>query len=176
MLMLLAPLKRLTDVNAPLQRGLAAAESVFGMIDAPAEEDRGTVALPRARGEIAYEGVTPVGWVSLGPRAEFGRLQRSPVTKPVDDRPVWSIVCFFIPGPHRGKGVGKALLGAAVDFARSQGAEALEGYPIHPTTDRMPDVYAWTGLASMFEQAGFVEISRPKPTRPIYRRSLRSSA
>jgi subfamily B ATP-binding cassette protein MsbA len=58
MLMLLAPLKRLTDVNAPLQRGLAAAESVFGMIDAPIEEDRGTVVLPRARGEIVYEKVS----------------------------------------------------------------------------------------------------------------------
>ena len=58
MLMLLAPLKRLTDINAPLQRGLAAAESVFGMIDAPVEEDRGTVRLERARGEIRYENVS----------------------------------------------------------------------------------------------------------------------
>jgi subfamily B ATP-binding cassette protein MsbA len=56
-LMLLAPLKRLTEINAPLQRGLAAAESVFGMIDAPVEEDRGTVTLGRARGEVAYQGV-----------------------------------------------------------------------------------------------------------------------
>jgi subfamily B ATP-binding cassette protein MsbA len=58
MLMLLAPLKRLTDVNAPLQRGLAAAESVFGLIDAPAERDEGTVALARARGEIRFENVS----------------------------------------------------------------------------------------------------------------------
>jgi len=57
MLMLFAPIKHLTEVNGALQRGLAAAESVFGMIDAPIEEDRGTVALGRARGEIAYEGV-----------------------------------------------------------------------------------------------------------------------
>ncbi len=57
-LMLFTPIKHLTQVNATLQRGLAAAESVFGMIDAPVEEDRGTVALPRARGEIAYEGVS----------------------------------------------------------------------------------------------------------------------
>jgi ATP-binding cassette, subfamily B, bacterial MsbA len=57
MLMLLAPLKRLTEVNAPLQRGLAAAESVFGLIDTPAEEDKGTVVLPRARGEIVFEDV-----------------------------------------------------------------------------------------------------------------------
>jgi subfamily B ATP-binding cassette protein MsbA len=58
MLMLLAPLKRLTDVNAPLQRGLAAAESVFGMIDAPVEEDRGTQRIARARGEIVYDDVS----------------------------------------------------------------------------------------------------------------------
>src|SRR5439155_70923 len=57
MLMLLAPLKHLTEIQAPLQRGLAAAESVFGMIDTPVEEDRGTVVLPRARGELAYERV-----------------------------------------------------------------------------------------------------------------------
>ncbi len=58
MLMLFAPIKHLTQVNSALQRGLAAAESVFGTIDAPAEEDRGTVSLARARGEIAYEGVS----------------------------------------------------------------------------------------------------------------------
>ena len=58
MLMLLAPLKRLTDINAPLQRGLAAAESVFGMIAAPVEVARGTVKLGRGRGEVRYEGVT----------------------------------------------------------------------------------------------------------------------
>jgi subfamily B ATP-binding cassette protein MsbA len=57
MLMLLAPLKRLTDINAPLQRGLAAAESVFGMVDTPPEEDHGTVKLGRARGEVVYDKV-----------------------------------------------------------------------------------------------------------------------
>jgi len=58
MLMLFAPIKHLTQVNAALQRGLAAAESVFGMIDSPIEEDGGTVPLARARGEIAYENVS----------------------------------------------------------------------------------------------------------------------
>jgi subfamily B ATP-binding cassette protein MsbA len=57
MMLLLAPLKHLTEINAPLQRGLAAAESVFGMIDTPVEEDHGTVALPKARGEVVYENV-----------------------------------------------------------------------------------------------------------------------
>jgi subfamily B ATP-binding cassette protein MsbA len=57
MLMLFAPIKHLTEINAPLQRGLAAAESVFGVIDSPIEEDRGTVRLARARGDIAFENV-----------------------------------------------------------------------------------------------------------------------
>ncbi len=58
MLMLLSPMKRLTELNSPLQRGLAAAESVFGLIDTPVEEDSGTRELPRARGEVAYENVS----------------------------------------------------------------------------------------------------------------------
>jgi subfamily B ATP-binding cassette protein MsbA len=57
MLMLLAPLKHLTEINTALQRGLAAAESVFAMIDTPVEEDTGTVSLPRARGSVVYEKV-----------------------------------------------------------------------------------------------------------------------
>jgi subfamily B ATP-binding cassette protein MsbA len=57
MLMLLAPLKHLTEINTALQRGLAAAESVFAMIDTPVEEDKGTVVLPRARGDVMLESV-----------------------------------------------------------------------------------------------------------------------
>ena len=57
MLMLLAPLKHLTEINAPLQRGLAAAESVFELIDTPVEEDLGRTVLGRAEGRIAYENV-----------------------------------------------------------------------------------------------------------------------
>jgi len=58
MLMLLAPLKHLTEINNALQRGLASAESVFGMIDAPVEEDSGTTNIGRARGEVRYERVS----------------------------------------------------------------------------------------------------------------------
>jgi subfamily B ATP-binding cassette protein MsbA len=57
MLMLTAPLKRITSVNEPLQRGLAAAESVFELIDQPGEPDPGTAAIAHARGEIRLENV-----------------------------------------------------------------------------------------------------------------------
>jgi subfamily B ATP-binding cassette protein MsbA len=56
--MLLQPLKRLTGINEQLQKGLAACESVFGLIDAPPEEDKGTVVLDRARGTIRFDGVS----------------------------------------------------------------------------------------------------------------------
>ena len=57
MLMLTAPLKRITSVNEPLQRGLAAAESVFELIDQVSEPDPGTTEIARARGEIRFETV-----------------------------------------------------------------------------------------------------------------------
>jgi subfamily B ATP-binding cassette protein MsbA len=57
MVMLLAPLKHLTEINAPLQRGLAAAESVFGLIDTPVEKDEGRHKLGRARGEVEFQDV-----------------------------------------------------------------------------------------------------------------------
>ncbi|MBI3229277.1 MAG: lipid A export permease/ATP-binding protein MsbA [Burkholderiales bacterium] len=57
MLMILAPMKRLAEVNGPIQRGMAAAESVFGLIDAKTEDDPGTVTLQRAKGELRLEHV-----------------------------------------------------------------------------------------------------------------------
>lgn len=125
-----------------------------------------------APGLLAYENGTPVGWVSVGPREDYGRLQRSPVMKPVDDTPVWSVTCFVIARDHRRRGVASALLEAAADHARRQGAVAIEGYPVEPRKDEMPDIYAWVGLASMFTNAGFTEIARRSETRPVMRRML----
>lgn len=126
----------------------------------------------RVPGLLAYEEGVPVGWVSVGPREEFGRIQRSRVTKAVDEVPVWSIVCFVIEKHHRGSGIGTELLEAAVEYAREHGALAVEGYPVEPRRDRMPDIYAWMGLASMFEAAGFSEIARRSETRPLFRKML----
>ena len=130
------------------------------------------VASGRVPGLLAYAGDRPVGWVSIGPREEYARLARSPVMKPVDDVPVWSITCFVIDKDHRGEGVATALLDAAVDYARSRGAVAVEGYPVEPRKDTMPPVFAWMGFASMFHKAGFDEIARRSDTRPLMRRTL----
>ena len=133
---------------------------------------RSLVGRPVAPGLIAYEDGSPVGWISLGPREDYARLQRSPVMKPVDDRPVWSIVCFFVDARARGKGVTRALLKASIDYARSKGATLLEAYPVDKPAAAHPDTM-WFGPQSLFEDAGFKEVARRKETRPVMRKPLR---
>jgi GNAT superfamily N-acetyltransferase len=126
-------------------------------------------------GLLGYRGRTPVGWVAVAPRAQFGKLARSPVMKPVDDKPVWSVVCFVVPPEHRHQGVARALLRGAADWARAQGAELLEAYPIDKA-ERGDDSWIWHGAKSMFDSAGFTEVARRKPTRPVVRLALVPSA
>lgn len=122
-------------------------------------------------GLLAYEGDTPVGWVTLGPRATYAKLARSPVMKPVDERPVWSIVCFVVPPQHRHRGVARALLQGAIEHARARGATLVEAYPVDKPT-RGSDDSLWHGAKSMYDKAGFEEVARRKPRRPIVRLRL----
>jgi len=122
-------------------------------------------------GLIGYLGDVPAGWVSLGPRPAFLKLARSPVLKPVDDKPVWSLVCFVVAGRFRHRGVAEALLLGAVQYAREQGASILEAYPVdRPEHGR--DEFMWFGSKSMYDRAGFVEVTRRRPERPIVRLHL----
>lgn len=120
-------------------------------------------------GLLAYAGGQPVGWCSVAPREHFGRVGRSCILKPVDDQPVWSVVCFYIHKDYRRKGLSTALLKAAVDYAAGQGARIVEGYPVEPKKDSMPEVFAWNGFSQAFLDAGFVEVARRSETRPIMR-------
>jgi len=120
-------------------------------------------------GIMAYSSGKPVAWCSVAPRQEFSALERSRILKPVDDQPVWSIICFFVEKNHRRKGFNIALLKAAIDFAKQRGAKILEGYPVEPKKNPMPDVFAFYGLASAFKKAGFKECLRRSETRPIMR-------
>ena len=126
----------------------------------------------RVPGILAYRDEEPVGWCSVAPRSEYPVLDRSRVLKPVDDQPVWSVVCFFIAKNFRGQGMSGRMLEAAVAYAREQGASIVEGYPVDPRSDSTPDVFAFTGLVSTFLEAGFEEVARRSETRPIMRRYL----
>jgi len=126
----------------------------------------------RARGVLAYEENKPVGWCAIAPRDDYPALSRSRVLKPIDDQPVWSVSCFFIDKAHRKKGLSAKLLEAAVNYAKAQGAEIVEGYPVEPDKDNYPAVYAWVGLAKTFKKAKFKECARRSPTRLIRRRKI----
>jgi ribosomal protein S18 acetylase RimI-like enzyme len=122
----------------------------------------------KSPGLVAYRGKVPVGWVSLAPRDEFAKLKRSPVMKPVDDKPVWSIVCFVVPAEYRGQGVARRLLQGAIAHARKRGATLIEAYPVDKA-DRSKDDAMWFGAKSMYDAAGFKEVARRKPARPVVR-------
>jgi len=130
-----------------------------------------------APGLIAYRAGQVVGWVSLGPRQEFVKLAHWKTLAPVDDRPVWSIVCFVVGRQHRGQGLAGALLDAAIDHARANGATTLEAYPADSAGERIPSPVAYNGTISMFERAGFTVVARRTfnrtlPARPIVRLEL----
>ena len=120
-------------------------------------------------GILAFSRGRPVGWCSVAPRDHFPALGRSRILKPVDDLPVWSISCLFVEKNYRRKGLSIQLLKAAVDYVKTQGSAVVEAYTVEHKTDKMPDVFAWTGLASAYTKAGFTECARRSETRPIMR-------
>jgi len=120
-------------------------------------------------GILAYINEKPAGWCSLAPRSAFGSLQRSPTLKPVDDLPVWSIVCFFVARQWRGMGLTHALIKAAIDFAAHQGAKIVEAYPLIPEASKNPGMSIYMGVISTFQKLGFHEVTRRSPLRAIMR-------
>lgn len=122
-----------------------------------------------APGVLAYDGKQPVGWCSVAPRTEFVRLQSSRTMKPIDDTPVWSITCLFVAKEHRNRGLSVALIRAAAELARKQGATVVEAYPYDPGRD-LPPPFVWTGLLNAYLAAGFEIVKRPSKTRAIVRR------
>lgn len=132
----------------------------------------------RAPGLVAYRDGEAVGWVSVGPRGDYERLEHSRVLAPIDDRPVWSIVCFVVARASRGQGIAAALLEAAMDYARDHGATLLEAYPVDTSGRRVPAADAYKGTVAMFERAGFTVADRRRANassapRPIVRRAVR---
>lgn len=126
-------------------------------------------------GVLAYVNGAPVGWCAVAPRKDYPALGRSRVLAPVDDYPVWSITCLYVARPYRRQGMSARLLEAAVAFAGERGARVVEGYPVEPYTTDMPAAFAWTGLVSAFQKAGFSEVLRRSKTRPIMRRECQTT-
>jgi GNAT superfamily N-acetyltransferase len=118
-------------------------------------------------GLLLFVNGIPAGWIAMGPRNQYFRLTRSRILRPVDDQEVWSIVCFFVHKNHRRLGLTLQLIDAAIKFCEQKGAQIIEAYPEDPKKPEVPDTFAYTGFASTFQKAGFVEVARRSPTRPI---------
>lgn len=118
-------------------------------------------------GIIAYDGSNPIGWCAIEPRESYALLENSRVLKRIDDKKVWSVVCFFVDRKYRRKGVTEELLQAALKHAKKNRVKIVEGYPTD--SKNTPTAFAWTGFASAFLKVGFKEVHRGSSTRPIMR-------
>jgi GNAT superfamily N-acetyltransferase len=128
-------------------------------------------------GVLAYVDATIAGWCGVGPRSAMGRLVRSRTILPVDDVPVWSVVCFVVRAGYRRQGLAEELLHGACAFARDHGAPAIEGYPVDPAGQRISGAFAYVGTTGMFERAGFRRLAATdarsaRLVRWVYRRDL----
>jgi GNAT superfamily N-acetyltransferase len=152
---------RLTGPEARGRTGLQNKEALYALATSS-----------RPPGLVGYVEHRPVGWISLGPRADYRRLARSPIMKPVDEAEVWSIICAYVVKTERGKGIQHRMLAGAIDYARSSGVRLLEAYPIDKPERSHPD-FMFFGSRSLYEHAGFQEVERRSPTRLVMRRVLR---
>lgn len=128
-------------------------------------------------GILAYENGAPVGWVQVGPRVDVpewnkpGRLTAPPDPAEAADPALWGISCFVVKAGRRKRGYGTALLDAAVDWARAGGAAWIDACPVETSGTKGASAL-YHGVASTFLRAGFVEVARRHPTRPVVRLTL----
>jgi GNAT superfamily N-acetyltransferase len=110
-----------------------------------------------------------IAWCAFAPREDFIRLEKSRVHKRIDNEAVWSIPCFFVEKSFRNSGVSSALLKGVIGYAKNNGIKTIEAYPAIPTQDKLPDAFAWIGLYTSFERAGFEIVDRKSKNRPMVR-------
>lgn len=126
-------------------------------------------------GLLAYAGGEPVGWLQVGPRASYPRVTGNPATAGLESDGVWRCTCFVVRVGRRRRGTARALLDGAIGFAREQGARVLEAHPVDVGArgGRVPSANLFHGTLSMFTDAGFTEVLRTRPDRPVVRLDLR---
>ncbi|HVJ50631.1 GNAT family N-acetyltransferase [Desulfitobacterium sp.] len=123
-------------------------------------------------GLLAYIDNKPIGWCAVAPRDVYLRLENSRVWKRIDNEPVWAITCFFLAKSYRRKGISLELLKGAINYCKTNGVRVIEGYPVVPYGDNIPAAFAWTGIPSVFEKAGFVVAERRSKAKPMMRYTI----
>lgn len=120
-------------------------------------------------GVLAYINQEVIGWCAVAPREVYKRLEYSRVLKRIDDKPVWSITCFFIAKTFRRKGISTELIKGAIEYAKLNGANIVEAYPVVPYDNYVPDAFLWTGTPKAFKNAGFEEVERRSKWKTMLR-------
>jgi GNAT superfamily N-acetyltransferase len=153
--------------NAAQQRELGITEGGPGTAESRRRAALAKLARRRknSAGLVAYQSGEPIGWISLGPRYDFSRVDNSRATPPVDDVPAWVIPCITVRKGHRGQGVAVAMIRAAVEYAGKRGAPAVEAHP-RAAGKRVHDDFAFFGTEAMFKKAGFRKIRGVLPKLP----------
>ena len=119
-------------------------------------------------GILAYDSNRPIGWCSVGPRESYTALERYRALPRIDNAAIWSVVCFFTSSSHRRRGLTLRLLKAAVNYAASNGASIIEGYPVEPGAPS----YTYMGSPGTFRRAGFKDVTPAGWQRMVMRRHL----
>jgi GNAT superfamily N-acetyltransferase len=136
----------------------------------------------RPPGVLGYLDGTPSGWCAVAPRPTYTRLTRSRLLagRPAEDlvdAAVWAVTCFVVRRSARGRGLAGPLLAGAVDLARRGGATVVEGYPVDlAERPRTTSAELYHGPLQVFLRAGFAEVARPQPGRPVVRLVLGSAS
>ena len=138
----------------------------------------GQVSGARPPGVLGYLDGVPSGWCAVAPRPTYTRLARSKLLDGVReaafaDPAVWSVTCFVVRRPARGRGLSRPLLDGAVDLARRGGAAVVEGYPVDVSAGSATSAAAlYHEALQVFLRAGFTEVARPQPDRAVVRLDL----
>lgn len=120
-------------------------------------------------GMLAYSENEPIAWCSIAPRETYKALERSRTLPHLGGAQVWSVVCFFVDSRFRRQGITLQLLLAAVDYARSYGAQIIEGYPVTPDSPS----YTYMGSPETFLRAGFHDETPAEQSRQVMRYFVR---
>ena len=124
------------------------------------------------QGLIASMNKEPVGWIALAPREDYMKIENSRAFKRIDDKPVWSITCFFVRKDFRHMGLSQQLIKGAVDFAKKKKIKTLEAYPAIPYSEKVPHPFLWVGVLSSFIKNGFTIVRQHSKSRAMVRIDL----
>jgi len=131
----------------------------------------------RSHAILVYDGRTPVGWCQYGPADELPRIDAGrgyhKVGRPTGSERLWRITCFFVAPKHRGHGVAKLALNAALRSIRDQGGGVVEAYPVVSAGMTSVPEWRWFGTPNMFRREGFETVARLGTSGVLMRKTVR---